>query len=250
MRALLPFLKAAGSEMFTLKPAALLGGTRTDGSQGPEITSRGHRVLIVDDEKGIRDFCTAVLQSDGIACTEVSCGLSALDAFASAPFDLVLLDVNLPNLGGLEVLERLRETPPTPHLKIVMFSGMSTSDEMARMLLAGADDFLTKPFSIVQLLCRVKSALRLKDAQDRSELLNKNLLAVNAELENNLENRASDLVHSRNATGGSPWQSWSCSAILEALFTCSASSAFAVAWPKRPRARQSTPIRSTATLSR
>jgi response regulator RpfG family c-di-GMP phosphodiesterase len=76
---------------------------------------------------------------------------------------------------------------------------MSSSDEMAKMLLAGADDYLTKPFSIVQLQCRVKTALRLKDAQDRAELLNKHLLAVNADLEGSLENRNSDLIHSRNA---------------------------------------------------
>ncbi len=199
MRALLPFLKSHGAEQVNLQPSSVFGATSAHGLPSQDGTSGGHRVLIVDDEKGIRDFCKAVLQSDGIHCTEVGCGLSALDAIASAPFDLVLLDVNLPNLNGLDVLKRLRETPPTPHLKIVMFSGMSTSDEMAKMLLAGADDFLTKPFSIIQLQCRVKSALRLKDAQDRGEVLNKNLLAVNAELENNLENRASDLVHSRNA---------------------------------------------------
>jgi putative two-component system response regulator len=76
---------------------------------------------------------------------------------------------------------------------------MSTSDEMAQMLLAGADDYLTKPFSVIQLQGRVKTALRLKDAQDRAALLNRHLLTVNAELERNLDNRDSDLVSSRNA---------------------------------------------------
>src|SRR5207302_2811715 len=64
---------------------------------------------------------------------------------------------------------------------------------------AGADDYLSKPFSVVQLRARVKTALRLKDAQDRSDLLNRHLLAVNHELEHNLNARDSDLVHARNA---------------------------------------------------
>ena len=156
-------------------------------------------MLIVDDEPSIRDFCRAVLHSEGIKCHEVGCGLSAMEAIEAAPYDLVLLDVNLPNISGLEVLKRLRERPPTPHLKVIMFSGMSTSDEMAKMLLAGADDYLTKPFSIIQLQCRAHTALRLKDTQDRVELLAKHLLAVNAKLEGSLESRDSDLVHSRNA---------------------------------------------------
>jgi len=67
------------------------------------------------------------------------------------------------------------------------------------MLLAGADDYLTKPFSVIQLQGRIMTALRLKDAQDRAVMLNCNLLTVNAELERNLDRRDSDLVHSRNA---------------------------------------------------
>jgi response regulator RpfG family c-di-GMP phosphodiesterase len=70
---------------------------------------------------------------------------------------------------------------------------------MAKMLLAGADDYITKPFSIIQLQCRAQTALRLKDTQDRVELLAKHLLSVNAKLEGSLETRDSDLVHSRNA---------------------------------------------------
>jgi len=74
-----------------------------------------------------------------------------MEAIETHPPDLVLLDVNLPHLRGIEVLRRLRETPPSSNLKIVMFSGMATSTKMAQMLLAGADDYLTKPFSVIQL---------------------------------------------------------------------------------------------------
>src|SRR5260370_38752746 len=105
----------------------------------------------------------------------------------------------MPRMSGLEVLRQLREAPPSAHFKIIMFSGRSSADEMAQMLLAGADDYLTKPFSLIQLQARVQAALRLKEAQDRSDRLNRNLLAVNAELEGNLDARDSDLVEARNA---------------------------------------------------
>ena len=105
----------------------------------------------------------------------------------------------MPEMTGLEVLPHLREARPGPHLKIILFSGRVSPDELAQLLLAGADDFLTKPFSLVQLQARVQAALRLKDAQDRSDLLNRHLLAVNAELEQNLTARDSDLVQARNA---------------------------------------------------
>jgi response regulator RpfG family c-di-GMP phosphodiesterase/serine/threonine protein kinase len=199
MRAMLPFLKGETVDHAGMQPGLLERGADVESVIGSQRASHVHRVLIVDDEPSIRDFCKAVLNSEGMACTEVGCGLSALEAITSAPYDLVLLDVNMPNLSGLEVLKRLREKPPTPHLKVIMFSGMSTSDEMAKMLLNGADDFITKPFSIVQLQCRAQTALRLKDTQDRVELLAKHLLAVNAKLEGSLESRDSDLVHSRSA---------------------------------------------------
>ncbi len=66
----------------------------------------------------------------------------------------MLLDVDLPGFSGEEVLRRLRQNPPTRHLKVVMFSGAAGGDELSRIMLAGADDFLIKPFSVVQLRAR------------------------------------------------------------------------------------------------
>jgi response regulator RpfG family c-di-GMP phosphodiesterase len=97
------------------------------------------------------------------------------------------------------VCKLLREQPPSPNLKILMASGNGNSENLANMLLAGADDFLTKPFSVLQLQARVKAALRLKEAQDRSDILNRHLLTVNHELEQALQSRNSDLADARNA---------------------------------------------------
>ncbi len=100
---------------------------------------------------------------------------------------------------GTEVCHQLREKPPSPNLKVIMASGNGNSDTMAHMLLQGADDFITKPFSVAQLQSRVKSLLRLKDAQDRTEQLKHQLLTVNRELEQSLSARDSDLIEARNA---------------------------------------------------
>jgi putative two-component system response regulator len=157
-----------------------------------------HRVLIVDDQADIRRLCRLALTPDGLTCDEAGTGPDAVRAAAQRTYDLILLDVDLPGCSGEEVLRRLRQAPPCPHLKVVMFSGTASGDDLSRNMLAGADDFLTKPFSVVQLRARVKSALRLKAAQDRSDLLNRNLLAVNAELENALHARDAEVIHARN----------------------------------------------------
>ena len=164
----------------------------------PSAADALHRVLIVDDQPDIRRLCRLALGADGLVCDEVGAGPDAIAAVTRRAYDLVLLDVDLPGFNGEEVLRRLRQNPPGPHLKVVMFSGTASGDDLSRIMLAGADDFLTKPFSVVQLRARVKSALRLKAAQDRSDLLNRNLLAVNAELENTLLARDGQLVHARN----------------------------------------------------
>jgi response regulator RpfG family c-di-GMP phosphodiesterase len=139
------------------------------------------------------------LASEGFECVEAADGVKALELIRSTPFDLVLLDVEMPQLRGTEVLRRLRDDPPTPNLKVIMASGRVSAEDMSSMLLAGADDFLAKPFSIVQLVARVKSALRLKDAQDRSDGLAHSLLTLNQQLEQNLHARDSDLIDARNA---------------------------------------------------
>jgi response regulator RpfG family c-di-GMP phosphodiesterase len=198
-RALLPFLKSDAAEFGTLEPVGLPAGPASNFQAAAQAMPKIHRVLIVDDEPGVRFFSREVLSGDGIVSDEASDGMMALKMVQENPPDLVLLDVNMPELRGLEVLRRLRESPPTPNLKVIMFSGQATADEMAQMLMAGADDYLTKPFSVLQLQGRVQAALRLKAAQDREVLLNKRLLAVNAELERNLTSRDCDLVNARNA---------------------------------------------------
>jgi putative two-component system response regulator len=174
--------------------------SRADQLAGVSSSTRPlRRVLITDDEAANRILCRALLEQDGLTCAEAPDGPEALAEVKSRHYDLVLLDVDMPRMQGTEVLRQLREHPPCSHLKVIMLSGRATGDEMARMMQAGADDFLGKPFSVVQFRERVKSALRLKDAQDRSDRLAGRLLALNHDLEQNLTARNSDLVAARNA---------------------------------------------------
>jgi response regulator RpfG family c-di-GMP phosphodiesterase/serine/threonine protein kinase len=198
MQALLPFLRPelhehsilSPLEPFSLQQASLMG---------LPSASHGHRLLIVDDRAGVREFCRCVLEAEGFQCAEAIDGEQGLELANAEPFDMVLLDIDMPKMQGPEVLRCLREHPPRPNLKVIMFSGRATPDEMAAMLVAGADGYLTKPFSSVQLGGQVKAALRLKNIQDRSDLLNRRLVSNNAELERTLGARDSDLVHARNA---------------------------------------------------
>jgi response regulator RpfG family c-di-GMP phosphodiesterase/serine/threonine protein kinase len=194
--ALLPFLAAASGSLLPQAGAAPRPAVPPGEAVG---AGRPARVLVVDDDPVGRLLCRGVLESRGMRCDEAVNGRQALEAVRERPFDVILLDIHLPEVEGPEVLRRLREQPPGPNLKVIMLSGEVSPDEMSALLAAGADDFLPKPASAPQLLARVKSALALKDAQDRSDQLNRNLLAVNAELERGLRLSAADLTGSRNA---------------------------------------------------
>jgi len=199
MRALLPFLRPELRDHLLLPLGAPLNDRHDPEGENAAVNTNARRILLVDDQQEIRTFCRCVLQADGFQCDEAKGGLEALEVVKTKPYDLIVLDIDMPDMQGTEVCRRLRENPPSPHLKVLMVSGLNNADTMAKMLLAGADDFVTKPFSVVQLQGRIKASLRLKDAQDRSDLLNQHLLTINHELEQSLGSRDSDLVQARNA---------------------------------------------------
>ncbi|MFN4260842.1 MAG: protein kinase domain-containing protein [Gemmataceae bacterium] len=198
MRVLLPFLPAVIPERMVTAPRPHLEPNNAASGEVP-LTAVPPRVLIVDDEEANRLMLTTALREHDITCDTARHGQEALEKLHGQACDLVLLDVDMPVMNGTETLRKLRESPPCANLKIIMISGHTSADELAQLLLAGADDFLSKPFSLVQICSRVKMALRLKNAQDRSDALNRNLLALNSELERLLSIRDLSLQHIRNA---------------------------------------------------
>jgi two-component system KDP operon response regulator KdpE len=115
------------------------------------------RVLVVDDEPQIRRALRLVLRANGYEVAEVGTGEGALDALVIQPFDLMILDLMLPDVDGVEVCRRLREWSRLP---VVVLSAHGEEEVKVRALDQGADDYVTKPFSAPELLARMRSAMR------------------------------------------------------------------------------------------
>ena len=115
------------------------------------------RVLVVDDEPQIRAILRAYLSAEGFQVQEAATGAQALHLLATEPPDLVLLDIGLPDLDGLEVLRTLRKTSDT---YVVLVTARAEEVDKLIGLGVGADDYVTKPFSPREVVARVKAVLR------------------------------------------------------------------------------------------
>jgi two-component system response regulator RegX3 len=114
-------------------------------------------MLIVEDDAAIADVLSTLLVGDGFAVTVVGDGLAALARVAADPPDLILLDLMIPGLNGLEVCRRIRATSIVP---IIIVSARATDADKVLGLEAGADDYLTKPFLLRELRARIHAVLR------------------------------------------------------------------------------------------
>ncbi len=115
------------------------------------------RVLLVEDERSIRDAVAAYLEREGFWVTAVEDGAQALAAAERKPFDLVVLDLNLPKVSGEEVCRRLRDVSDVP---IIMLTAKDAEEQRVHGFEIGADDYLVKPFSPRELIARVRALLR------------------------------------------------------------------------------------------
>ncbi len=125
------------------------------------------RVLIVDDEPAIRRALRPPLAELGFQITEASRGEEALQLLHSAPVDVVLLDINMPGIGGIETLRRIRAF--APRLPVLMVTVRDGEEEKVEALELGADDYVTKPFSVRELVARIRTAHRRVHAPARVE---------------------------------------------------------------------------------
>lgn len=131
----------------------------------------GHHILVVDDEAGIRELICDALSMSQFRTQTASDGLEALTRIRRERFDLIILDINLPKLDGLSLLEKIRKEGS--QVPVLILSARRDRDDITTGLKNGADDYLTKPFGIEELVLRVKAILR----RSNSEASPKNELA-------------------------------------------------------------------------
>ena len=120
--------------------------------------SQQPKVLVIDDEPGVRDLISEALSLSEITAVQAADGLEALSFLRRERFDLLILDINMPKLDGLALLEKLRTEGMS--IPVLMLSARADKSDINQGLRIGADDYLTKPFSIEELVLRVKAILR------------------------------------------------------------------------------------------
>ncbi len=139
------------------------------------MNTEGLQVLVIDDEAQIRRFLKVALEASGYQIHEVNTGLLGVTKAAQMRPDLIILDMGLPDIDGLEVLRRLREWTQTP---VIILSVRDADRDKIAALDLGADDYLTKPFSTDELLARMRVALRHARPQPEQQIFRAGNLQV------------------------------------------------------------------------
>lgn len=121
------------------------------------------RILVIDDEAGVRELISDALSMSDFSSAQAIDGLEALSLLRREKFDLLILDINMPKLDGLALLEKLRSEGTS--IPVLMLSARADKSDINSGLRIGADDYLTKPFSIEELVLRVKAILRRSQSE-------------------------------------------------------------------------------------
>jgi diguanylate cyclase (GGDEF)-like protein len=140
------------------------------------------RVLIVDDHEDNIELLRARLEAWGFATESAGDGQEALKRIDQSPPDLILLDVMMPNIDGIEVARRVKGNRSLPFIPIIMQTALDATEDKVEGLEAGADDYITKPIDFAELKARVNSMLRIKRLQDALEERERQLLEANERL--------------------------------------------------------------------
>ena len=149
----------------------------------PTPSGKPPRILIVDDIPQNVDLVRSLMQAEGYEVASAANGLEALAQVASAPPDLILLDIMMPTLGGYAVCRQLKARPETRLVPIVLITALGEEADKLLGIDAGADDFLTKPFSHAELKARARSLLKLKAFTDELEHAETMLLTLGRTVE-------------------------------------------------------------------
>ena len=150
--------------------ADVLSTVRALPASGPlKAATQASRILVVDDNASNRDVLERRLMRDGHQVVSTANGASALELVAGQEFDLILLDLIMPEMSGFEVLRRLKAAEHTSHIPVIVISALDEIDSVVRCIEAGAEDYLAKPFNPVLLRARIGASLEKKWLRDREK---------------------------------------------------------------------------------
>src|SRR5579871_2350871 len=152
------------------------------------------RLLIVDDISDNRSILKRRFERRGFEVTEAESGLVAIDLIERNPFDLVLLDVMMPGIDGMETLKRIRKEKSASALPVIMVTAKSESDNIVDALEQGANDYVTKPVDFAVALARVNTQISRRRAEQKVALANEELRKANEDLERRVEERTHRLI--------------------------------------------------------
>jgi CheY-like chemotaxis protein/HPt (histidine-containing phosphotransfer) domain-containing protein len=138
-------------------------------------TNSAFCALLVEDDPELAELLKESLRADHITVAVARNGREALESVQNSPFDLVLLDLGLPGMDGFVVLQQLRQRPDTLHVPVIVLTAKNDTGDKVRGFELGANDYVTKPFDLVELRARVRSALRTQRLQQELLQANRNL---------------------------------------------------------------------------
>ena len=157
------------------------------------MSSPQNSVLVVDDEPALRKALRTSLIASGFAVEEARDGEEALLSARRHPFDLVLLDINMPGINGIDACRRMRGI--SPHAGIIMITVRDFEDDKVRALEAGADDYVTKPFKLRELTARLRAVLRRTRVAGAAQLSVLHAGKLQIDLDRRLLWRSEEEVH-------------------------------------------------------
>ena len=132
-----------------------------------EVQPEPHRILVIDDDVKLVRLLTQYLQPEGFSVDAVTDGLAGVERVSSGDYEIVILDVMLPDINGFEVLRRIRAAKHTgwDRVPVLMLTARGQDDDRIRGLEVGADDYLPKPFNPRELLARINAILRRTESE-------------------------------------------------------------------------------------
>jgi putative two-component system response regulator len=158
------------------------------------------RILVADDDTLNSTLLTVSLEEEGYAVEAAADGQAALDRLHARPFDILLLDLLMPEVDGYQVLAHLKADPELRHLPVIVISAAEEQDSIVKCIELGAEDYLLKPFNRVMLKARVDASMEKKRLRDQEQVYRRQIEEYNLHLERRVQDQVAEIASAQLAT--------------------------------------------------